>query len=117
MKFVIQVVFIALVGFFLELFLPWWSIAIAALLGGIIFNTKANFGAGFLAIAILWTIKALIIESSAGAALTDRVAEIFFLNKALLFLVSAVIGGVVGGFGAMTGAAIHKRKRRNAYYS
>lgn len=116
MKFVIQILFIAVLGFFLELFLPWWSIAIAALAGGVIFNTRANFGAGFLAIAILWTVKALIIESSAAADLTHRVAEIFLLNRPLLFLITAVTGGLVGGFATMTGAAVHRRRRRNPYY-
>ncbi|HEY0656107.1 MAG TPA: hypothetical protein VGD65_23390 [Chryseosolibacter sp.] len=115
MKFTIQILFIVLLAFILELFLPWWSIAIAAFAGGMIFNTRANFGAGFIAIALLWTIKALIIESNAAATLTDRVASIFMLNKPLLFLVMAILGGLVGGFAAMTGAALHGKKKK--YYS
>ncbi|HEY0770126.1 MAG TPA: hypothetical protein VGD31_07300 [Sphingobacteriaceae bacterium] len=115
MKFTIQILFIVLLAFILELFLPWWSIAIAAFAGGMIFNTRANFGAGFIAIALLWTIKALIIESNAAATLTDRVASIFMLNKPSLFLVMAVLGGLVGGFAAMTGAALHGKKKK--YYS
>lgn len=115
MKIAIQIVFIILLGFILELFLPWWSIAIAAFAAGMIFNSRANFGAGFLAIALLWTIKALLIESSAAATLTDRVASIFMLTKPLLFLVMALLGGLVGGFAAMTGAALHGGKRKNYY--
>lgn len=115
MKFIIQVITIIILGFVLEFFLPWWCIAIAAFLGGIIFDTRANFGAGFLAIALLWTITAMFRELSAAAPLTEKVAAIFMLNKPLLFLITALIGGLVGGFGAMTGGAVHRR-RRSGYY-
>jgi phosphotransferase system glucose/maltose/N-acetylglucosamine-specific IIC component len=116
MKFIIQLLSIMLVAFVFELFLPWWSIAIAAFIGGAVFNTRANFGAGFLAIALLWTLKALIINVSAAAPLTDRVAAIFNLSTPLLFVVTAIIGGLVGGFAAMTGSALNKGKRRGSYY-
>lgn len=115
MKIAVQLAFILLLGFILELFLPWWSIAIAAFAGGMIFNSRANFTAGFFAIALLWTIKALLIESIAAATLTERVASIFMLNKPLLFLVMALIGGLVGGFAAMTGSALQGNKRKNYY--
>lgn len=115
MKIAVQFLFILILGFILELFLPWWSIAIAAFAGGMIFNSKWNFLVGFFAIALLWTMKALIIESNAAATLTDRVASIFMLSKPLLFLVMAVIGGLVGGFAAMTGSALQGNKRRSYY--
>jgi ABC-type multidrug transport system fused ATPase/permease subunit len=115
MKITVQLIFILVLGFILELFLPWWSIAIAAFAGGMIFNSRANFLVGFLAIALLWTIKALLIEASAAATLTEKVASIFMLNKPLLFLVMAVIGGLVGGFAATTGSALQGNKRKNYY--
>jgi hypothetical protein len=115
MKFLIQVVAILLLSFLLELFLPWWCVAIAAFIGGVVFNTHANFGAGFLAIALLWTIKALFTTMGAAAPLAQRVSAIFMMNTFLLFVVMAVIGGLVGGFAAMTGSALHKRKRRGYY--
>ena len=115
MKFLLQILFIIVLGYILELFFPWWTIAIAAFVGGIVFNTRANFAAGFLAIALLWTLKALLIEYSAAAPLTDRVAMIFSLSKPLLFIVVAVIGGLVGGFAAMTGSALHKKKKSSYY--
>lgn len=116
MKFIIQVVAIMILGFLAELFLPWWTIAIAAFLGGAVLNTRANFGAGFLGIALLWLIKALLIEMSAAAPLTDRVAQIFMLSKPMLFAVSCLLGGFVGGFAAMAGGALHKSRKKNAYY-
>ena len=115
MKIAVQFIFIIVLGFILELFLPWWSVAIAAFAGGMIFNSKGNFLAGFFAIALLWTLKALVIESNAAATLADRVAAIFMLSKPLLFLVMAIIGGLVGGFAAMTGSALQGNKRKNYY--
>ena len=38
------------------------------------------------------------------------------LNKPLLYLVTAVIGGLVGGFAAMAGGALNKKKKRSKYY-
>jgi hypothetical protein len=34
MKFFLQLLFIFILGYVLELFFPWWTIAIAAFLGG-----------------------------------------------------------------------------------
>jgi hypothetical protein len=115
MKFTIQVASIFITGLLLELFLPWWCVAIAAFLGGMVFDTKANFGAGFLAILLLWLMSALVIEISSAAPLTDRVASIFSLNKTLLFLVTSIIGGLVGGFAAMAGGALNKKTRAGYY--
>lgn len=116
MKFLLQVLIIAVLAFLLELFLPWWCIAIAAFMGGLVFNTRANFGAGFLAIALLWTLGALFMNFEAAAPLTGKVAMIFMVNTPLLYLVTAIIGGLVGGFAAMTGSALNKRRKRNTYY-
>lgn len=116
MKFGLQILAIIILGYLLETFFPWWTVAIAAFLCGLIFNTRANFGAGFLGVALLWTLKALLIESSAAAPLTERVAAIMALSKPLLFLVTATLGGLVGGFACMTGSALNKKRRRGTYY-
>ncbi|MEX2234132.1 MAG: hypothetical protein WD824_18340 [Cyclobacteriaceae bacterium] len=111
MRFPVQILVIVILGFFMELFLPWWSIAIAAFAGGLLINTKSNFSAGFLAIGILWVVNALITDLSTDTGLADRVARIFMLySKTLLLLVTFIIGGLVGGFAAMTGGSLRRRK-------
>lgn len=117
MKFLVQFIAIALTAFVLELFMPWWSIAIAAFAAGFALKSKANFLAGLLGIALLWLIKAWIMDASSAAPLAERVAGIFMLNKPLLMLVTALIGGLVGGFAAMSGAALKKEKRSDYYHS
>lgn len=117
MKFLIQLIAISIGGFILELFMPWWCIAIAAFAAGFALKSKVNFLAGFLGIALLWLIKAWALDATASAPLADRVAAIFSLNKPLLMLVTAFIGGLVGGFAAMSGAALKKEKRSDYYHS
>ena len=112
MRFAVQIVVIVILGFFLELFLPWWSIAIAAFCGGVLINTRMNFLGGFLAIGVLWLVKAMIADLSSDADLADRVAVIFMLHsKTLLMLITLSLGGLIGGFAAMSGGAL--RKTRN----
>jgi hypothetical protein len=114
MKFLVQFVVIITLAFILELFMPWWSIAIAAFAGGYAVKTKLNFLAGLAAITTLWLLKAAIIEGAAAAPLTGRVAAIFSLNRPLLMVVSGLTGGLIGGFAAMTGAAL-KREKKGTY--
>jgi hypothetical protein len=117
MKFFVQTVIIIILAGLLELFLPWWSIVIAAFIGGAIFPSRVNFLAGFLAISILWLGMALIIDSSAAAPLVERVAAIFMgISKTLLLTVTALIGGLVGGFAAMSGGALRKQRKVARYY-
>jgi hypothetical protein len=115
-KVLIQILVIVVLASLLELFAPWWSIALASFAGGYFFRTSANFFAGFFAIGILWLVTSWIIDLSASAPLADRVAAIFSLSKPLLFLVTALLGGLVGGFAAMTGSSLRKPRRTNRYY-
>lgn len=109
MRFPVQITVIIILGFFLELFFPWWSVAIAAFIGGVLINTRSNFLAGFLAVGILWIGKALISDLSTDSGLADRVAKLFMLhNKAILLLVMFILSGLVGGFAAMSGGALRK---------
>ncbi len=112
MKFIIQLVVIFILAYILELFLPWYIIAIAAFIGGLV-NSRFNFFAGFLAIALLWTLKAGLTESASSSDLANRVAPIFPVkSKALLYIVMAVLGGLVGGFAAMAGSAIRGKSQQ-----
>lgn len=109
MRFPVQIIVIIILGYLLEQFLPWWSVAIAAFMGGILVNTRLNFLAGFLAIGLLWIGKALVTDVSSDSEFADRVARIFMLhNKSILLLVTFVLSGIVGGFAAMAGSALRK---------
>ena len=65
----------------------------------------SSFASGFFGIALLWFILAAYTDITTDSILTNRVAEILFLpNNWSLILVTALVGGVVGGFGGLTGS-------------
>jgi len=53
---------------------------------------------------MLWFFTAVIVDISTGSILTDKVAKIFSLPESfLLVVITAIIGGLVGGLSALTG--------------
>ena len=109
MKFLIQFVAILFSAHLLALFMPWYSIAIAAFVMGFLLKSKTNFLAGFAAIATLWIFNALLINAASSSDLAARVAQLLMVKyEIVLFLVMAVIGGLVGGFAAVTGSLLRK---------
>lgn len=112
MKFILQVFGIIVLAHMLEIFLPWYSIALAAFVMGYILRSRANFLAGFLGIALLWSFKAWMMNSGSATDLADRVARIFSLSGTeWLFAVMAIVGGMVGGFAALTGALLKPKHK------
>lgn len=116
MRFILQILFILIIGYLLELLLPWWSIAITAFLGGILLRSKYSFFAGFLGAGLLWLLKAYLIDSEASSNLTEKVATIFTVSKLGLFVVTFLLAGFVGGFAALTGSLLRPKKKKNLYY-
>lgn len=116
MKFILQVIAIFIFAYIAELFLPWYSLAIAAFIMGYLLKSKANFLAGFLAIGLLWFFKAWMIDANASADLAQKVALIFPVKEKIwLMLVTAFIGALVGGFATLTGSILKTEKKR-VYY-
>ncbi|MCO5945299.1 hypothetical protein [Mucilaginibacter flavidus] len=92
-------------------FLPWWVIAIAAFLPALfIGKTPArSFGAGFAAVFITWTVLALFKTVPNDNILATRVASLFQLPSwILLLLITALIGGIVGGMSALSGILLKR---------
>jgi hypothetical protein len=112
LKFFVTVVLIALLAFICGLFLPWWSIAVAAFVVSVLIQQRplAAFLAGFLGLFLLWGTMALVIDLSNSSILSTRVASLLSLqgSSTLLILVTALIGGLVGGGGALTAAFLRK---------
>ncbi len=116
MKFLLQTIATAVAAYMLEFFLPWYSLAIAAFIFGFVFKSKISFLAGFLAIAGLWALKIWLLTGASSSDLPARIAQLFTLPKnEYLFLASIFIGGLVGGFAALSGAILRPRKR-GPYY-
>lgn len=103
----IKIVLILFFGWLLGMILPWWSIALVCFVvvfinGG---SVMQNFLAGFLGIFILWFVHALIIDIQNQSILSKQIAELFTLpNTILLILITALVGGIVGGISSITGS-------------
>ena len=114
MKLPVATVLTALLAFVAGLFLPWWSIAIAALLVAIMVHQKAGkaFLSGFLGLFLLWAGLAWWIDMKNNGLLSKKIASVLPLggNTILLILVTGLVGGLVAGFAAMTGSYLRASK-------
>jgi len=103
---------IALLSFICGLFLPWWTIAVAAFLVSALIPQKPGwaFFSGFLALFLLWGGMALGIDLANDSILSTRVAGILPLggSSTALIVVTALIGALVGGGGSLTAAYLRK---------
>ena len=106
-KVLLKIILTAVLAYVLQTILPWWSVVLASFAISFIISTKglSSFLGGFLGIGILWFALATITDYQTDSILTDRVAEILFLPTGkLLILITSIIGGLVGGFAALTGS-------------
>ncbi len=109
MKFVVKVVLIAGLSYITEQFLPWWSVVLCAFLVNVLIPTKSfnAFISGFLGVGLLWLVFAWMIDSSTDSILTEKIAQLFQLNQSgLVVAATAAIGGLTGGFAALTGSLL-----------
>lgn len=122
MKFLIKFIFIALLTVLFEQFLPWWSIALAAFLGGLVIKTKGinAFLAGALGVGLVWIWVAWRIDFQTDSILTAKMAGLFQMeNKNLMIALTVLIGSIVGAFSAWTGhnfRSLFEKKKREGYY-
>ncbi len=119
MKFIAQLILIVLLTILAQYFLPWWGLFFTAGIVGAFIPIKgfSTFLAGFIAIAGLWFLQIYLIDAANESLLSTKVAAIFTLSSAMqLMLISSLIGGICGGFAALTGklfADIFKKKKRH----
>jgi len=108
MKFLVSILLTGLLAFVAGIFLPWWSVAIAAFLVALLIHQRAGRAwlSGFLGVFLLWGGFAFWISMKNEDILASRIAGVLPLggNAILLVLLSAVIGGLVAGLAAMSGS-------------
>ena len=106
MKFILYIIAIIILGYVCQVFLPWWSIVVVAIIIGTLTEKSGirAFTIGFLGVALLWGIYATIINSQNDSILANRMGELLGDTSPIsLILITALIGGLVGGMGALTG--------------
>ena len=98
---------ILILSFISSYLLPWWVAALIAFLAALFVGKTSGkaFVSGFGAIFVLWVILALMKSIPNDNILASRVIQLFPLPHQwiLLLLITALIGGLVGGLAALSG--------------
>jgi hypothetical protein len=114
MKFFISFILTVLLSFALCLFLPWWSIAVAACLVAALIPQRPGkaFITAFIALFLLWGGLSFWMSNSNDHILAHKVSQLILKmdNPVLLVLVTALIGALVAGFAALAGSYLRKTK-------
>ena len=112
MKFGISLLLIIVVSFAAGLYLPFWSVSLVSFLVAVFIYQKPGMAylAGFLGILLLWGALAWWIDVQNDSILSHRMATLFPLggSSTLLILVSAVVGAIIGGLGALSGSFLRR---------
>lgn len=108
MKILVSIILTALLAFIGGLYLPWWSLAVAAFLAALLIPQRGGraFLSGFIGVFLLWAGMAWLIDNKNESILSEKIAAVFPLggSSILLIVVTAIIGGLVAGFAAMSGS-------------
>ncbi len=114
MKFASSLLLIALLSFAACLYLAWWSMAFVAFMVAALIpqSPGKSFLTGFLAIFLLWGVLSFWISSTNDHILAQKVSLLILKMDSpyLLILITALIGGVVAGFAAITASFLKKKK-------
>ena len=112
MKFLIAFLLTVLLGYLFPLFLPWWSFVIGSFMVAVFIHQKPwkAFLAGFIALLLLWSVYATLLDSPNHHILSIRVAQIlpFKGSYVALIVTTAFVGGLPSGMAALTGSYARK---------
>lgn len=117
MKGLVLILATCLFGFAAHQWLPWWVIAavpmvLSAALG---LHALTSFLAGFSGAFLLWAGMAFWLHQSGDGLLADRMGMLLGgLPAEGMIAITGIIGGLLGGFGALTGTlGIQMLKSKN----
>ena len=114
MKFIAALLLTSIFAFAIGSYFDWWSIAIAAFVVAVFISQKPfkAWLSGFIGLFLLWGGLSLFITQRNQNLLAVKVANILPLggNVYLLILITAITGGLVAGFAALTGSYLRVKK-------
>jgi general stress protein CsbA len=106
MKYFLGVLGIIILGFITQTFFAWWSIVlVAAIIGASIkLNNAQSYLMGFLGVFLLWGVYAAFRNNANDGILAGKMGVLFEgIGAFQVVLITALLGGIIGGFGALTG--------------
>ena len=93
--------------------LPWWCGSIIACIVMYILRLAPGraFVAGLIGVGLAWASLALWADVQNDSILSTRIGALFMgMSPALIVLVTALLGGLSGGLGGITGSMlVHRR--------
>lgn len=114
MKFIAAIVLTAFLAYVACLYLPWWGFAITSLIVAVAIHQFAYraFIAGFLGLFLFWGVYTWVIDAANAHILSQKIAQILPLGGSyiLLIFITAIVGGLVSGFAALTGCYLRKKQ-------
>lgn len=114
MKFFISLLLTAALSFAACLFLPWWVIAIVGFVVALAIPQGGGraFLSGFLGVFLLWAGLCFWISAANDHLFAHKISVLILKidNPALLMIVTGLIGGLVAGFGSLSGSLLRPRR-------
>lgn len=110
-------ILIFIFGWILQMFLPWWTIAIVCFLIAIAFFEKAKHAIllGFFSVFALWLLLAFYKSYQNDFILLERMSALLGLSsKWLLPFLSAFIGGLLGALSSLSGYYLQNINEKKA---
>ncbi|MBS1928371.1 MAG: hypothetical protein IT254_05495 [Chitinophagaceae bacterium] len=109
-KFLIILFLSAALAFGMGMYFPWWSIAVAAFVTGLVVKAKPGtaFLGGLFGLFLLWAGLVYYISNNNDNILAHRFSLLMLKqdNPLKLILLTGGIGGVVGAFAALSGSLL-----------
>ncbi len=113
MKFTVATILSVLLAFAACLFLPWWTVAITSAIVAFTIIQKPGYAflSGFIGLFLLWFFLNLSISNANGHILANKASMLILKMKNiyLMFFISALIGAIIGGMGALCGCYARKQ--------
>jgi hypothetical protein len=98
----------------LQLFLPWWSVAIASFAAAYFVRQKPllAFIAAFSSVFILWVAYSFVLSAANENLLANRVTELLSAitqgSLALLYVLTGFVGGLAAAMAALTASLMRR---------
>lgn len=111
----LEITLIALLSLVAQLVLPWWSLTIVAF--AVCFWRSSGPGRaflyGFTGAGLVWLLYTLLIQFQTDGVFIGRMSELLFKTNTpvLPALVTALLGGLVGGLAGLSGYMVKQASR------
>lgn len=111
MKLIIRLIVIGALTYFLSPFTFWWMPMLIAFI--VCYASPSSglnaFIAGFLGVGLVWMGHAWSLDVKNNSVFTSYIAQVMQLNEPILLVfATGIVGGIAGGFSALTGTTFRQ---------